>query len=201
MARRGRLHPGLLALAGVFLTTVSFAGPPPRRIKGDLPIAGRVGTAVPERTDAGVWEGTWYYVYRDGWMALWIRPGGDGKPEVKLRYQSLATSEAFETDWNGRATYYLAGQPATFELSLDERTDTTIRGRWRWDVQFEDSGRTETGRFQMYRAADGRQLVLRFDEWELVIRRRDQIKRYSRPPAWTFVKASKRLVLWDEIPF
>lgn len=189
----------------LILSALPFAGasaqPPRVRLPRDLPLHRAVEPGVPARTDAGVWEGTWYYVYRDGWMAIWIRRGKDAKPEVKLRYLSLVSPEAFETDWNGKATYYLVGQPATFEIALDERTDTTIRGTWTWDVQFEDSGRTETGAFTLYRASDGRQMVLKFDRWERIIRRRDEVKRYSRPPAWTFVKASKRLVLWDEIPF
>ncbi len=197
MARRC----GALAILSVFPCAQALAQPPRERLPRDLPLYRAAEPAVPVRTDAGVWDGTWYYVHRDGWMAMWIRRAKDAKPEVKLQYLSLIAPEAFETDWNGKATYYLVGQPATFEIALDERTDTTIRGTWKWDVQFEDSGRTETGTFTLYRASDGRQMVLKFDRWERIIRRRDEVKRYSRPPAWTFVKASKRLVLWEEIPF
>lgn len=192
---------GTLLTVSALACASSLAAQPRGRLPRDLPIHRAAEPGLPVRTDAGVWDGTWYYVHRDGRMAIWIRRGKDDKPEVKLQYQSLTAPEAFETDWNGKANYYLAGQPATFEVALEERTDTTIRGTWKWDVQFEDSGRTEAGAFTFYRASDGRQLVLKFDRWERIIRRRDQVKRYSRPPAWTFVKASKRLVLWDEIPF
>jgi hypothetical protein len=69
-------------------------------------------------------------------------------------------------------------------------------------VQFSKSGREEHGRFQMYRGHDGRKLVLRFDEFERRRTSGDDV-RVSTPEhhGMTFVKASKRIVLWDELPF
>ena len=53
------------------------------------------------RTDAGEWDGTWFYISRLEKMVLWIRTD-NGKPEAKIRYQSKISPEYFETDWNGQ---------------------------------------------------------------------------------------------------
>ncbi len=200
---KGKTSRAKLALGGAALIGLVLASPAAAAGGGGggFNYPGRTGIGAPERTDAGVWDGTWYYVYRDGRFGIWIRRGKDGKPELKLQYQSLSAPEAFETDWSGKATYYLSGQPATFEIQLDQRDEKTMHGRWKWEVQFEDSGRTESGTFTLYRAGDGRQMVMKFDPLERVIRRRDQVKRYNVASTWTFLKGSKRLALWDELPF
>jgi hypothetical protein len=179
----------VLASAGA-LTLASVSEPPEAPQEKEAP--------APPRTDAGVWDGTWVYVSRDSRLALWLRTTA-GKPELRLQYQSLAQAEAFETDWNGVATYYLAGQPASFQIEITRRDANTIEGKWNWDLDFEDSGRYEDGAFTLYRAGDGRQLVLRFDKLERRIRRNADVTRYTIKTAWTFTKASKRLVLWDEV--
>jgi hypothetical protein len=150
------------------------------------------------RSDAGVWDGTWFYSSRDARIMVWMRTQ-DGKPELKLQYQSLASAESFETDWTGKASYYLAGEPASFDCHLTEGDANTIRGTWDWRVEFDDSGRSEVGTFTIYRAGDGRQLLMRFDTLERKVRRRDEIQKHSLATAWTFMKASKRIVLWDEV--
>ena len=54
---------------------------------------------IAERTDAGDWDGTWWYVSRDAKMALWIRTV-DGVPELRFQYASKNAPEGFVTDWN-----------------------------------------------------------------------------------------------------
>lgn len=160
----------------------------------------RVASGAAERTDAGVWDGTWIYVYRDGRMGLWLRTR-EGKPELRVQFQSTTSPEAFETDWNGRADYVLAGQPAVFEIALTEADENTLEGNWTWEVEFRNSGRSEKGRFTMYRARDGRHMVLRFDEYEKSIRKGERASTFTGTPAWGFRKVSKRLALWEELPF
>jgi len=159
---------------------------------------GKEAVLIPERTDAGVWDGTWFFVSRDSRMVIWLRTVG-GKPELKLQYQSLANAEVFETDWSGRSSYYLAGEPATFECLPTSRDANTIQGTWNWKLEFEDSARVEVGTFTMFRAGDGRQLVMRFDKLERQVRRNNDVKKYDLKTSWTFTKASKRILLWDEV--
>ncbi len=161
---------------------------------------GRVEVDRSTPTPNGTWDGTWYLVNRDDRYALFIRTV-DGKPQVKLQYQSISHPEAFETDWSGKSTYYLAGHPATFEIKLTRRTADEMQGTWNWQVDFSDSGRGEVGKFTMYRIGSGRNLMMRFSEFERQIRRNQALKRFPATPSYTFMKASKRVVLWDELPF
>jgi hypothetical protein len=163
---------------------------------------GKTGVFAGERTTAGEWAGTWMYVSRDGRMALWLRAGKDGLPEARLQYQSTANPETFETDWSGKTTYYLSGQAATFEIRLARRERDDLAGRWEWLVDFGDSGRSETSDFRIYRVGDGRSLALEFQKgYVKALRRGDRITKQEIPPVITFVKASRRLVLWDELPW
>lgn len=161
---------------------------------------GRGAVMVPDPVTAGVWDGSWVYGNRDERMALFVRTV-DGKPEVKFQYQSLASPEAFETDWSGKATYYLSGSPVEFALRVEDGGSDEMRGTWNWSVEFADSGRSERGRFRIYRIDRGRDLAVLFEEYERVQRRFDKVSRWDNPPVWVFNKASKRVVLWDELPF
>ena len=162
----------------------------------------RTAVRLADPTDAGRFEGTWAYANRDAKIALWLRESASGPPEVKMRYSNATTREEFETDWSGHAEYYVSGQRALFEIELTDGDANSATGTWDWVVQFSSSGREEHGRFQMHRGHDGRKLVLRFDEFE---RRRTSGTdvRVNTPEhhGMTFVKASKRIVLWDELPF
>lgn len=161
---------------------------------------GRAAVRIPDPVTAGNWDGSWIYANRDQRMALFVRTV-DGKPQAKLQYQSLSAPEAFETDWSGDATYYLSGSPVTFRFHLDAADANELRGTWLWTVDFPDSGRSERGTFRVYRTDVGRDLVVLFQEWERVVRRFDRVSRWDNPPMWVFNKASKRIVMWDELPF
>jgi len=149
-------------------------------------------------TDDGDWHGTWTYVNRNEQMMLWIDAQGE-TPRVRVQYFSLATPEAFQTDWNGSATYELGKEPATFHMNLTQADANRIHGTWLWDVQFSSAGRTERGVFTLYRVGDGRQLAIDFSEYEKVQRRAGKVSRYSGPASWYFKKVSKRHVLWQEV--
>jgi hypothetical protein len=179
------------------LCLASSAGAQPREFATPW---GRGAVLVPDPVAAGTWDGSWVYANRDQRMALYIRTV-DGRPEVKFQYQSLAGPEAFESDWTGKATYYLSGSPVEFELAIVDADAAEMRGTWNWHVEFSDSGRSERGTFRLYRINDGRDLAVVFQEYERVIRRFDRVSRWDNPPVWVFNKASKRIVLWDELPF
>ena len=188
-----------VAAAASTLALAAVAG----EIKTDLP--GGVGTErqliqKDEPTSAGSFDGTWMYVNRDAHFALWARTK-NGVPQVKLQYQSLANPEAFETDWDGKAVYYLAGSPVTFELKLGESNADRIVGTWSWVLKIGESGRRETADIVIHRTWYGRTLLMDFKNYEKTITRDGQDKTIKLPVAWSFVKISKRELLWDELPF
>ena len=198
MIRRSVLS--LLGLVAVALCLIPLPTGMPAVASQGFVDYGPADVAMPPRTDAGDWNGTWFYENRDLMLAMWMRTHG-GKPELKLQYLSRASSEAFETDWSGKARYYIAGQPAIFEIALKRREPNQIDGTWSWDVEFADSGRIEEGSFTMFRAGNGRQLVMKFGKLERVIKRRESASRSDVTTTWAFTKVSKRQALWDEIPF
>jgi len=156
--------------------------------------------ARPERTDAGVFDGTWYYVQRDGRMALWAR-GNAGKLELKIRYQSAQGLESFETDLTTGADYDLSGKPARFSIEMSQADENTVEGHWFWEVKSRKASRLEEGDFTMYRAGDGRQLVMDFSSFQKKLTSQGRSGGYEGPLIWHFNKASKRLVRWEELPF
>lgn len=159
--------------------------------------------AIPEETGAGVWDGAYAYACRDFKVALWIRTR-DGVPELKLRYSSLQLPEEFETDWSGKATYYMGGSPGTFELAYRSRDAKRIEGGWHWAIQSAEEGRVEDASFTAYRTGIGRSVVFKFDKFEKELRKKDVVRKIpsNPPPVWTFRKVSKRTdVLWEEFPF
>ena len=159
--------------------------------------------AAPEETGAGIWDGAYAYACRDFKIALWIRTR-DGAPEMKLRYSSLQLPEDFETDWNGKANYYMGGNPGTFEITYRSRDAKRIEGSWHWEIQSTGEGRAEDASFALYRAGVGRSAVMRFEKLEREFRKQSTVRRipFDPPPVWTFRKVSKRTdVLWEEFPF
>lgn len=184
---------GVLVLAAPTLCTDAAAVTVPQ---------GKVGVFKPEATAEGSWDGAWIYVCRDWRMALWIRTDG-GVPRMKIRYESTAAPESFETDWETRATYFMAGTQASFAVTWKNRDASSMRGEWKWDVQFERSGRSESGEFEVVRVGNGRNLSVVFDKFERQVRRSDgKVLVYPSTPVWTFRKVSRRAdALWEELPF
>lgn len=186
-----RAVPTLLGLAVV--AAAPYAAPAEQ--------AGPAKLAVLERNDAGDFWGTWIYGSRSARIALWVREDADGLPELRMQYQSIGLPETFATDWTGAADYYVSGQPATMRIRMTDRDPNLIRGTWEWNLQLSDYGRAEKGKFRLYRGLDGRKMALVFDEFERVERRGQRVQTFDQPWAMGFTKASKRLVLWDELPF
>ncbi len=158
---------------------------------------------IPEESGAGVWDGTYVFSCRDFRIGMWLRTK-NGVPEMKMRYQSLQSPETFETDWNGKASYYVSGQPATFEITYKNRDAKHIEGSWHWEVESVDRGRVDDAVFTLFRSGYGRSAVFKFDKMEQQVRAQQKVRRFPAvpPPSWTFAKVSKRVdVLWEELPF
>jgi hypothetical protein len=188
-----------VAAAASTLALAAVAG----EIKTDLP--GGVGTErqliqKDEPTSAGSFDGTWMYVNRDMHFALWVRTK-DGAEQVKIQYQSLANPEAFETDWEGKALYYMAGSPVNFELKLGPSTTDRILGKWLWDLAIDSTTRRESADVVIYRTGFGRTLLMDFQNYEKTITERGKNRIMKAPVVWNWVKISNRELLWEELPF
>ncbi len=164
-------------------------------------LPGRKSMQISERTDAGDWYGTWFYKSRDQRIVLWFRRGEHNLPEYRLHYQSLGSPEAFVTDWSGVAEYSVRGHEAVFRLESKSRGENLIQGTLFWDLQFTRSGRTREADVEIYRGRDGRALVMHFLKQKLTIKRKGKTAVDETSGAWTFLKASRRIVRWEEIPF
>ena len=161
---------------------------------------GRTALALPQATDRGNWTGTWIYINRDVRFALWMKEEGD-KIVAKMQYLgAYLTPETFETDWSGQANYTVQEKPATFSFVLDDITDDRIEASWDWVLNMHGSGREEHGKLELYRAGDGRRLVMHFKDFDRVIERAGQRMIHDKPQAWTFTKISRRLARWEELP-
>jgi hypothetical protein len=171
-------------------------------VKTDLPGIGTERQLM-EKNDpvtAGTFDGTWLYVNRDSHFALWIRTK-DGVPQVRVKYQSLAGPEAFETDWDGKAIYYMASHPVTFELKLGDTTPDRLTGKWSWVLTSGNAMRREVADIVIYRTLYGRTLLMDFQNYEKTIVSNGKNHVMRAPVAWNWLKISNRELLWDELPF
>jgi len=180
------------------ITLAAYAG----EVKTDLPGIGTERQLVQkdDPTSAGSFDGTWMYVNRDMRFALWIR-SKEGVPQVRVQYQSLADPEAFESDWDGKALYYMAGNPVTFELKLGECTADRIVGKWSWVLTVGNTMRRETADVVIYRTVYGRTLMMDFENYEKTLTSNGQNKIMRAPIVWNWTKISNREILWQELPF
>ena len=159
----------------------------------------REGAELPDRTNAGNWVGTWYFVTRDTRMALWIREDGK-KPELRIQYMNTSRAESFITDWDCKATYRFRNKPGLFSFEITESDEKTIRGKWSWDLGQGELRRSETAWVTLYRAGDGRTLVMNFEDLERF--HGGMIGSYlAYQQVWAFRKASNQQRLWEELPF
>jgi len=186
----------ILVATVLFVLAITALAPPlpahvqPLPWRGDLKLA--------DRTDNGTWDGTWVYLSRDFRVVIWMRTV-DGAPQLKLRYMSLAAAEGFATDWSGTAEYRVRHSEARFAMTVAEADANLVAGTWDWVLDLGGSSREEEAGFTMYRAGDGRALVVNFVDFVKRIRRGDEVRQYTTPQAWTFRKVSSRLVRWEEI--
>jgi len=191
-----------LILAALFLSIfVPLVLPPVHSQQPRVPREKRSYSA-PARTDAGEWGGTWFYqTHKEKW-ALWLRVE-DGVPEVKFQFQNYDQGENFITDWQTVSHYASKEKKGLFKPIFDQRDIDLITGEWFWQLgtaEVDRAVRTETASFEMYRSGRGRQLVLALAGFERVYEG-SRTYRLAAEQAWTFHKASRRLVDWNELPF
>ncbi len=178
---------------------------------GLLPSAGiaqsevirRGGNAIafPARTTDGNFDGTWYYASRDHRMGLFIRTV-DGEPQLQMIYRSNRFPESFDTDWNGRAEYLVAGRPCGFEFKKVKSDENAIHGEWRWITTWSGREREIFANVEIHRTGDGRQLVIRFPDKTRTLREESGDERViDSPESWSFRKISRRIVRVEELPF
>ena len=189
-------------VAAAAVAALALAVPAGEEKKTDLKGIGneRVVIQMDDPTNAGTFDGAWMYVNRDLQFGMWIRTR-NGVPQVKLHYQSHTGTETFETDWNGKAAYYLSGSPVTFELKLDQSNADRITGTWSWVFNIGRSGRSEKANIVMYRTWDGRTLLMDFQNFERTVTLGGHDRVFKLPVVWNWIKISKRELLWDEFPF
>jgi len=177
---------------------------PDKIVNKEVPIKsslGRMGLGLPQPSSAGRWDGTWMYISRDVRMALWMKED-EGKPVAKFRFEgTLMGTEAFETDWTGSARYFVQDHQATFDFTITEAGPDAITAGWDWILDMRGSSRTEKSEIDLYRSGDGRRLVMHFKDFERIIESGGKKRILDAPQAWTFRKMSRRLVLWEELPF
>ena len=203
------MHGRILIVAALLLALSAGAAgqdpPPTSSVKiEEVPVKsslGRMGLGLPESTSKGVWDGTWMYVSRDVRLVLWMRED-QGKPVVKFRYEGMMrASETFETDWTGKARYFVQDHPGTFEFTLKETGPDMIEADWDWILDMRGSLRSEKSDIEMYRAGDGRRLVMYFTNFQRIIESAGGRNVHESPQSWTFRKLSRRLARWEELPF
>ena len=162
---------------------------------------GKTTIKTPERTDAGDWEGTWFFLSKVHRMVLWMR-NQNGVPQIKFRFQGQGVNaQNFETDWNAVGEINVKGRTGVFAMEFDQRDENTISGRWAWDVVQNDAVLTDKAEFIMFRGGEGRQMIWKIQNEPRKTEARSAIKPGSGLLVWTFRKASRRVVLWSEIPF
>jgi hypothetical protein len=118
-----------------------------------------------------------------------------------MQFQSLASPEAFETDWNGKSLYYLAGNPVNFEFKLGKSNSHQLQGSWAWALEIDKQVRREKADVVVYRTVYGRTLLMDFQNYEQIVTRNGRDTSMRVPFSWTFSKISQRELLWDELPF
>lgn len=171
--------------------------PDPRETFNDF---GRSTRKTIEASNEGIWDGTWFYVSRNARMVMWIKTE-DGVPQVKFQFLSYASAEGFVTDWDGNAEYEQVSSNGTFSLNIKKRDVDVIEGHLAWRLDGQNTSREEEADYRMYRTGDGRYFVMDFDSYRKTLSGKKGKRVSETHPSWTFQKASKRLVLWDELPF
>jgi len=161
---------------------------------------GRSTIGIPTYTERGDWFGSWWYINRDYHVGLWVRPGDNG-PEMKVQVFRLGGKESFTTDWSGDSDYIAKGGTGTFRFDILSADDNRAEAAWFWNLEFPNSARKEEGALKIYRTGDGRHVVFLMIDGEVTLRRGTEIHSVPLAQTWTFRKASRRLIGWDEFPF
>jgi hypothetical protein len=166
----------------------------------------------PDETAAGGFEGTWYRIDPDNHQAVQFRRGPNGKGwEVRFYWQTTMDQFQIDTNWRTRTEFAFKGYPGARVLDVDQKKSTPSRIliHYHRDQDGADKSHlTEEGDVLVYRAGEGRNLVWRQEPLRTKVKISEPIAPYEEDGAnteqqrlWIFMKASRRLIPWDEIPW
>ncbi len=181
--------------AGVALAAVAF---------------GLAATRVPPPpTSDGEFEGTWYREEPGQKQMLQLRRAA-GSQRWELRFV-WETHEKFfaDTGWQTHHEFAFKGLPGTFDLELDPASNNNrvLLHYSRTQAGGHDSKLVESGDTQIYRTTDGHSLAW-VQALHTVVNVGEPIAPYQEDGAvkdeqrvWIFMKASRRMLQWDEVPW
>jgi len=164
--------------------------------------ATRGALSLPEPTTRGSFEGSWYYVDPGYQIALFV--WRDKAGALRTRYQLRSKQGAeFRTDDGGFAKYVDRGQPAEVLFTGGLGDGDRIRGRHERTLQSPGGTYRESGDFEVYRAEEGKKLVLLYPEWKIELTDPDgRVTTTTKTDVnRIFRKASDIVVEFDEIPW
>ena len=158
---------------------------------------------LPAPSDAGSFEGTWYYVEPGFQIALFIAPDKTGVQKIRYHARTSGGSE-FETDEGGFAKYIDEGGTLVEVIFTGGvKALNRIEGYLDRTVHLKNETVRETADFSLYRSGKGRQLVLYYPNFKT---ERTDSSGHTKPSTQTdlfrvFRKASDIVVEFNEIPF
>lgn len=195
---------------------------PVRRLAGAAALLSLAGAAAlvglaatrtppPAETTAGKFEGTWYRVDPENRQAVQFRRSENGRGWDLRFYWRSADGFEIDTDWASRHTFTYKGFPGVLVLNVDPKlsNESRVTVHYRRDQDGASASHlTEEGDLILYRTGDGRLLVWLQDPLKIDTTVAEPIAPYEEDGAkrdeqrlWQFGKVSKRLILWDEIPW
>ncbi len=167
--------------------------------------------APPPETAAGKFEGTWYRVDPENKQALQLRRSADGRGWDLRFYWRTGDEFEIDTNWETHHRFTYKGFPGVLDMVVDRKlsTDKRLAVHYRRDQDgANQSHMTEEGDLFIYRVADGRTLVWLQDPLKIDVKVAEPIAPYEEDGAkraeqrmWRFSKVTRRLILWDEIPW
>jgi len=182
-------------------------------LAGAAALAAKGTIEVPPRSSDGTFEGTWYRV-EPGWKQVlqFRRAGGqaDAPWEVRLRWQTGAGFD-IDTGWQSRTEFTFNGFPGLLLLQPDPARsgdDEVVLGYHREQDGARKMHLVEEGEARVFRAHEGRGLVWLQDPLTTSVvlgepmypdEVQDKPRREQR--VWIFMKASNRIIEWDEVPW
>ena len=164
----------------------------------------------PAATSDGRFEGTWYRLEPGMKQVVQLRRGANDAWEIRFIWESRDELR-IDTGWKPRVEFTVRGMAGSFELALVQPRSDAPRLVCRYRLDQDGARKShliEEGDVALYRAGDGRSLVWLQDPLTTKVEIPDPIAPYEadgqheeQQRLWIFMKASNRVIEWDEIPW
>lgn len=155
---------------------------------------------IPTPTEQGIFTGTWFYIDRNMRFVFFIKEE-DGIHKIKIRWE-MGNDESFETDWDGKCLYKFRGYDGIVNLEISNPNDrNNLKGKWKWQYLTDTVERVEQSEIEIYRSENGRKLVWLLPDFERIIKKGDNSRRYAYENMHILRKVSDRIIDWEDIPF